>query len=93
MKVFDHIRKWGLDRGITNKDKQLVKLMEEVGELACASLKNDRDGITDAIGDCVVVLTILADIHGLTIEDCIKKAYMEIKDRTGKTTDGVFYKM
>jgi hypothetical protein len=46
----------------------------------------------DSIGDCVVVLTILAAQNGLQIEDCIAQAYDEIKERKGVMKDGVFVK-
>jgi hypothetical protein len=34
--------------------------------------------IVDAIGDIVVVLTNLAELNGVYIEDCIDVAYKEI---------------
>jgi NTP pyrophosphatase (non-canonical NTP hydrolase) len=41
-------------------DKQRLKLVEEVGELASAILKNDIALQRDSIGDCFVVLVILS---------------------------------
>jgi NTP pyrophosphatase (non-canonical NTP hydrolase) len=93
--VFDLIREWADERGIyTNGDDktQYVKLMEESGELAKAILKQDQPEIIDAIGDMVVVLTNLAHLCGLSIEDCIDSAYNEIKDRKGKMDNGTFVK-
>lgn len=58
------IIQWAKDKGITNKDfadKQRLKLLEEVGELAKAILKNDVAEISDGIGDSFIVLTILAE--------------------------------
>ena len=46
----------------------------------------------DGIGDCVVVLTNLAELIGTPIEQCIDAAYNEIKDRTGKMDNGTFKK-
>lgn len=46
----------------------------------------------DAVGDCVVVLTMMAQQYGIRIEDCIEQAYQEIKDRKGEMVDGVFVK-
>ena len=43
-----------------NADKQRLKLVEEVGELASAILKNDIALQRDSIGDCFVVLVILS---------------------------------
>jgi NTP pyrophosphatase (non-canonical NTP hydrolase) len=69
-----------------------VKLQEEMGELAKATLEKDEDEIIDAIGDMVVVLTNLAHLNGLTIEKCIASAYKEISQRKGKMISGTFVK-
>ena len=73
-------------------DKQLGKLIEEIGELAAGIARKDQDRVIDGIGDAVVVLTILSAQHGVMIEDCIEAAWNEIKDRKGKMIDGVFVK-
>ena len=85
---------WATRRGLdkTNSDKQLIKLVEEVGELAEAHNKNWRDKQIDSLGDIFVVLTIYALQNGLHLDDCIKEAYNTIKDRNGKMIDGVFVK-
>ena len=93
--VYDSIRQWASDKGIYDKGDsktQYVKLMEEAGELAQALLNDDKPEIQDAIGDMVVVLTNLAKMEGLRIEDCIGSAYDVIKDRTGKMENGTFKK-
>ena len=93
--VFDNIRQWAGDRGIYEKGNahtQYVKLQEEAGELAKALLQNDKPEVIDAIGDIVVVLTNLAHLKGLRIEDCINSAYNVISKRTGKMIDGTFVK-
>ena len=92
---FDLIRNWALVRGIYdggNSHTQYVKLMEEAGELAKALLQNDKEEIQDAVGDMVVVLTNLAELEGMSIEDCIDSAYTEISARTGKMINGTFVK-
>ncbi len=92
---FDLIRFWAKDRGIYDKGNshtQYVKLMEEAGELAEALLKNDKYEIKDAIGDMVVVLTNLAALEGMQIENCIDSAYSEIANRKGKMENGTFVK-
>jgi NTP pyrophosphatase (non-canonical NTP hydrolase) len=66
--------------------------MEEAGELAQALLKNDRYEVKDAIGDMVVVLTNLAVLEGMEIENCIDSAYNEIANRKGKMENGTFVK-
>ena len=66
--------------------------MEEAGELAQALLNKDRYEIKDAIGDMIVVLTNLAALEGMTIENCIDAAYNEIANRTGVMHNGTFVK-
>lgn len=93
--IFDLIRKWAKDRDIYEKGDiktQLIKLYEETGELSQSILKNDKDGIIDAIGDSIVVLTNLAEFNGVTIENCIRTAYDEISSRTGRMVNGTFVK-
>jgi NTP pyrophosphatase (non-canonical NTP hydrolase) len=93
--MFTKIRRWAYERGIYDQGDsktQYVKLMEEAGELAEALLKNDKPEIIDAIGDMVVVLTNLAKLEKLDIEDCIENAYTVISKRTGKMMNGTFVK-
>ena len=98
---FAPIREWATEKGILSKGDvktQYVKLQEEAGELAKAIMKEDEEEFIDAIGDCVVVLTNLAELgskhfnKSFSIEDCINSAYEVIKNRTGKMRDGTFVK-
>ena len=92
---FKDIRQWGHDKGIIqsgDSKTQYIKLIEEAGELAQALLKNDKKEIKDAIGDIIVVLTNLASLENVMIEDCINQAYQEISNRTGKMINGTFVK-
>jgi len=92
---FDDIRGWAAARNLilgSSTDKQFLKLVEEVGELAEGLAKDREAAIIDGIGYAVVVLTILAAQRGLFIESCIEAAWDEIKDRRGRTVDGVFVK-
>lgn len=93
--MFDLIRDWAAVRGIYDRGDsktQYIKLMEEAGELAEALLKRDEFEIKDAIGDMVVVLTNLAALEGLSIEECIKSAYKQISARKGTMINGTFVK-
>jgi NTP pyrophosphatase (non-canonical NTP hydrolase) len=93
--VYDLIRQWADERGIyRNGDAktQFIKLQEETGELARSILKNNRDELIDAIGDIVVVLTNLAALEGMRIEDCVTSAYEVIKSRQGSMINGTFVK-
>jgi len=92
---FDLIREWADERGLyENGDAktQALKLVEEVGETCRAILKEDHDEVVDGIGDCVVVLTNLAELVGVPIEICIEAAYDEIKNRKGKMANGTYVK-
>jgi len=92
---FDLIREWAEQRGLYNEGDpktQTLKLMEEAGEICRAVLKKDESEIIDGIGDCVVVLTNLAHLCDTSIEECIKAAYNEIKNRTGRMDNGTFKK-
>ena len=92
---FELIREWAKERGLYDKGNattQYIKLQEEAGELAKALLKNDQPEVIDAIGDMVVVLTNLAYMRGVHIENCISSAYDVISKRTGKMVNGTFVK-
>ena len=94
-KEFEPIREWAKDKGIYEKGDpktQYIKLMEEIGELAQSILKKDPAEFMDAIGDCVVVLTNLAELNDVKIEDCINGAYEVIANRKGQMINGTFVK-
>jgi len=95
MDIFDKIRGWAEARNLiegSNPTAQLIKLREEMEELTQAIIADDDAEFIDAIGDCVVVLTIIARQKGYAIEDCIASAWLEIKDRKGKMVGGIFVK-
>lgn len=89
-----NVELWAVQRGIDKADPraQFLKVAEEVGEVASALAKGKRDELVDGIGDVVVTLIILAQQHGLTIEQCLEQAWSEIQNRTGTTVNGVFIK-
>tara|TARA_R100000093_G_scaffold69234_1_gene41330 strand:+ start:728 stop:1030 length:303 start_codon:yes stop_codon:yes gene_type:complete len=92
---FNLIRTWGLQKGIPIKGDpktQSIKAMEELGELAHAILKNDKEEISDAIGDVVIVLTNLAAMYNMNIENCIKDSYDVVSKRSGNMINGTFVK-
>ena len=92
------VREWGIEKGIigpkckATEKTQLNKLLEEVEELVEAVCKNDRDEKIDAIGDCTVVLILLAELIGVPFEECLSSAYHVISKRTGQMVGGVFVK-
>lgn len=89
------IQNWAWDRNLidgSTPNAQMLKLMEEVGEMAGGVCKDKVDVIKDSIGDVFVVLTIIAAQMGWSIEECVQAAYAEIKDRKGRMVQGVFVK-
>ena len=87
------ISQWHRDRnlidGSTDKD-QFMKLVQEVGELS-DSLCKSKD-FRDDVGDIMVVLINILVRNNITLEECLKVAYEDIKDRKGKMIDGIFVK-
>ena len=99
MKNFDelitHVIGWADDKNILkseNAPKQMLKVMEEVGETAGALAKNNKDELVDGIGDSFVTLIILSMQLGYHPSECLEAAWNEIKDRKGETKNGVFIK-
>src|SRR5690606_16421425 len=88
------IKIWAENRNLHSADpnKQILKLGEEFGELCEGIIKGNTPLVIDSIGDMYVVLTILSMQLNVDIEDCIRSAYEEIKDRKGKIVNGVFVK-
>jgi len=71
---------------------QVLKLVEEFGELSTGLQKKNDFYIEDAIGDCAVVLCIIAAQCGMSFGKCLESAWDEIKDRRGQVVNGVFVK-
>ena len=60
--LISNIEQWAEDRNLiegSTPQKQMLKLMEEFGELCSGVSKNKPEMIKDSIGDCFVVLVIL----------------------------------
>jgi len=89
------VEKWAEDRNLimgATPQAQMLKMVEELGELAGGIARNKRDIIQDSFGDCLVVLIILAKQLDCDLEECLWMAYEEIKDRKGRMINGVFVK-
>jgi hypothetical protein len=87
------VKGWHHDRnlihGSTDKD-QYCKLIQEAGELSDSICKGKS--VADDIGDMMVVLINIAERNGLTMTQCLSKAWDDIKNRKGKMVGGVFVK-
>lgn len=100
------VEAWGEEKGImdpSNAPKQFMKFMEEVFEFKTMfdieamnyDLYGDHIRFNDTkmeFGDVLVTLIILAKQMDLDWEECLIMAYEKIKNRKGKTIDGVFVK-
>lgn len=93
-KLTEQIEQWSIDRDLHTADpsKQMLKVVEELGELAEGLAKNDHDKKVDGIGDLYVTLVVLSMQLKIDIRECIFVAHEEIKDRKGKMIDGIFIK-
>ena len=89
----NRIKQWHHDRNLIDgsDDKtQFAKLIQEAGELSDNICKG-KD-IKDDIGDMIVVLINIAERNDISLTECIKTAWEDIKDRKGQMRDGVFIK-
>lgn len=94
--LVEDVEQWALDRQIipnSTPQAQLLKTVSELGELADATLKGDRPGIEDGLGDVLVTLIIYARLQRVDLEQCLAGAYETIRHRRGTLTpEGVFVK-
>lgn len=93
--LVDNVWQWFEDRGLHDPVMQMVKVQEEVGELAheISRARYDTPEVVDALGD--IFVTIIGMCHHLGIEPgyALHTAYNEIKDRKGKVINGSFVKV
>ena len=94
------INEWAISHGLDKGNPKIewMKVTEEVGEIRDVFLKpNDFDdpemALKDAIGDSIVTLVVLCLQLGYDVEECLKIAYNNIKDRKGKMVNGTFVKV
>ena len=77
----------------SNPESQLLKAVSEIGELADATIKNDREAIVDSVGDVMVCLINYCALQDINLVDCMEVAYDQIKNRKGiLLPNGVFKK-
>jgi NTP pyrophosphatase (non-canonical NTP hydrolase) len=86
---------WAEEKGLIkpeNAPKQFMKVVEELGELSSAIIKEDIDKEIDSYGDVLITLIILAEQRNIDLKLALNLAYNEIKDRKGTLKDGSFIK-
>lgn len=92
-RLFRSIAMWHCDRNLIDGATsltQFVKLGSEKAELGEHLLKGQD--IRDDIGDMMVVLTNICVREKISIVECLRMAYDDIKDRKGIMHGGVFVK-
>ena len=83
------IKKWAIERDLQsgNPKAQLLELLKVLAELGSNINKLGVGQIMESIGGIYVELVVFCMQLGLDINDCIKAAYEEIKDRKGKIVE------
>ena len=77
----------------SNPESQLLKAVSEIGELADATIKKDKEAILDSVGDVMVCLINYCALQDINLVDCMEIAYDQIKNRKGiLLPNGVFQK-
>ena len=72
---------------------QLLKAMSELGELADATIKKDKEAVIDAVGDVMVCLVNYCALQDINLVNCMEVAYDQIKNRRGTLLpNGLFVK-
>lgn len=85
---------WFDDKGLNDPVMQMVKVQEEVGELASEIARHhyDTPEVKDALGDVLVTVIGMCHHLGYKPKDVLSLAYNEIKDRKGKVINNSFVK-
>ncbi len=101
------VLQWGIDKGITGPNgtgtllAQAKKMREECLETFDAAThchyvdvphSADWEALIDGIGDLHVTGILLAELAGLTTEECLQHAYDVISKRSGIMVNGTFVK-
>ena len=101
--TFEDIREkvldWSFKKKLFDPEKQYMKFAEEVGEFEEAWEEYRKNPTPEnklpmmmEFGDVLVTLIILASQLRINPIECLNLAYFKIKDRKGRTINGMFYK-
>jgi len=91
----NRVKNWAYNRNIIKGSSllaQYAKAQSEMGELADAILKGNKNEFEDAMGDTLVCLINLCEMAQSSFGVCLDAAWSEIKDRNGIMFQGVFVK-
>ena len=90
----DLVVDWAAERKIipnSTAAAQCLKAVSEMGELADAVGKKDKEAMQDAVGDVVVCLINLCALSNTDITSCLAIAWHQIKDRKGTLLPSGFF--
>lgn len=92
--ITELIKKWAIKNKLDKEEENelITFLLPPLCKLLNNTYSRTKEEIAGAIGGAFVALTVLSLKHGIEINDCIKSAYEEIKDRKGKIINGLFVK-
>lgn len=90
----DMVWEWFDEKHLNDPVMQMVKVQEEVGELAHEITRNNYNGekVVDALGDILVTVIGMCHHLGVPPAAALAFAYGQIKDRKGETANGSFVK-
>jgi phosphoribosyl-ATP pyrophosphohydrolase len=96
LSIESDIIRWSESRKIipnSTPEVQLLKAVSEMGELADATIKKDKEAVVDAVGDVMVCLINYCALQDINLVDCMEVAYDQIKNRKGTLLpSGLFIK-
>lgn len=81
--IFENKKRRGFNT--TDIGKEIILLMEELGELAKAYRDNNEEEIADAVGDIMVYCLGLCEVIGVNSEELLKKTIENNRTRTHRT--------
>ena len=82
MRTSDKVLEWAKDRCILEngtKYGQLSELYEQAGALGTSMMFDNLDGVMSDIGDLQIRLIIIAEMYGISAQDCLDNAFAELK--------------
>lgn len=92
--LINDVEQWAMERDLHVADpyKQILKVVEEVGEISGALARKNLNDVRVEIGDGIVTLIILSMQLDMDIQNCLELAYKKIENRKGKTINGIYVK-
>lgn len=93
-RIIISVQLWAEEKGLLDADPkaQLLKILEELGEVTQAYTRNLREELEMELGDLLITIIIFAQQNGIDLEEALKVAYEKINGRKGEMVNGLFIK-